>query len=89
LTFHFCPTGGSTVYWGERAFPDSSPLRSATSPTRISRRPPSLFGKSHVTIGSYCRRICRLNVWQSRANETTRRHYFSAALPLRKLGMAG
>jgi hypothetical protein len=37
LTFHFCPTDGSTVYWENEGFPDPPPLPLKTSPIRISR----------------------------------------------------
>jgi hypothetical protein len=71
LTFHFCPTCGSTVYWEAKAFLDMSPLPSATSPTRASPRRPSLYGRSHATPGSPYRLTRRPSAWQSRADKTT------------------
>ena len=68
LTFHFCPTCGSTVYWENEGFPGTSPLPSATSPTRISPRRPSRCGRSHATPGSPCRPTRRPSAWRSRGD---------------------
>src|SRR5262244_3320392 len=69
LTFHFCPTCGSTVYWEVKAFLGMSPLPSATSPTRASPRRPSLYGRSHATLGSPYRQTRRPSAWQSRGDK--------------------
>ena len=56
MTFRFCPTCGSTVFWENAGFP-SSALPSATSPTRVS--PPRLWrcGRSRAIDGLTCLRI--------------------------------
>ncbi len=72
LTFHFCPTCGSTVYWEARAFPDTSLLPSAASPTQASLHPLSRYGRSHATRGSPCRQIRHPSEWRSRGETMTR-----------------
>jgi hypothetical protein len=52
LTFHFCPTCGSTSTGRVKAFLDMSPSPSAASPTRTSPRRPLVCGRSHATLGS-------------------------------------
>ena len=54
VTFHFCPTCGSTVYWGARAFPATSPSPSAISPIPASPLRPSLCGRRPATPGWRC-----------------------------------
>jgi len=70
LTFHFCPTCGSTVYWESEGFPGYIAVASATSPTRISPRRPSQCGRSHATPGSPCRPTRRPSAWRSRGEIT-------------------
>src|ERR1700680_201087 len=71
LTFHFCSTCGSTVYWESEGFLDTSPLPSATSPNRISPHQPSRCGRSRVTPGSPYRPTRRPSAWRSRGDKTT------------------
>jgi hypothetical protein len=70
LTFHFCPTCGSTSTGRVKAFLDSSPLPLGPSPTRISLRQPSRYGRSHATPGSPCRPTRRPSAWRSRDDKT-------------------
>ena len=69
LTFHFCPTCGSTVYWEGQGFPGYVNIALVTSPTRVSRRRPSRCGKSRATPGSLCRPTRRLSAWRSRGDK--------------------
>jgi len=69
MTYHFCPICGSTVFWENEGFPDTSPLPLATSPTRISQRRTSQCGRSHVTPGSPYRPTHRPSVWRSRGDK--------------------
>jgi hypothetical protein len=54
-----------------KAFLVTSPLPSATSPTRISPRRPSRCRRSRATPGSPCYLTCRPNAWQGRDDKTT------------------
>jgi hypothetical protein len=63
LTFHFCPTCGSTV----------SLLPSAISLTRNSLRRPSRCGRNHVTLGYLCRPRRRPSACRSRDDKSNRR----------------
>src|SRR5262249_13627970 len=51
-----------------RVFPDTSPLRSATSPIRISPRRRSGCGRSHAIPGSPCRLTRHPSAWRSKGD---------------------
>ncbi|MGB8111845.1 MAG: GFA family protein [Pseudolabrys sp.] len=77
LTFHFCPTCGSSVYWEGEGFLGTSPLPLATSPTRISPRRPSQCGRSHAIPGSPCRPIHHPSAWRNRGDKKPADVHFS------------
>ena len=68
LTFHFCPTCGSTVYWEGEGFPGYVAVAISTFADQIFPRRPSRYGRSHVTPGSCCRPTCRPSAWRSRSD---------------------
>ena len=51
LTFHFCPTCGSTVYWESEGFPGYLAVAIGNFADQISPRRPSRCGRSHATPG--------------------------------------
>ena len=67
LTFHFCPTCGSTVYWEGQASPVTSPLPSAPLPTQIFPGPRSRYGKSPDIPRSLSRPTRQPSACQSRS----------------------
>jgi hypothetical protein len=69
LTFHFCPTCGSTVYWEAKAFLGTSPSPSAPSPTQISPHQPLQCGRSHATPGFLYRPIRQQSAWRNRGDK--------------------
>jgi hypothetical protein len=71
LTFHFCPTCGSTVYWEGEGFPGYVAVAIGNFADPSSLRRPSLYGRSHATPGSPYRLTRRPSAWQSRGDKTT------------------
>jgi hypothetical protein len=65
LTFHFCPTCGSTVYWEGEGFPGYVAVAIGNFAD------PSFPAPSHATPGSPYRLTRRPSAWQSRADKTT------------------
>ena len=63
LTFHFCPTCGSTVYWEGEGFPGyvAVAIGNFADPNFPPR--PSRCGRSHATPGSPCRPTRRPGAW--------------------------
>ena len=57
MTFHFCPTCGSTVFWENAGFPGLVSVAIGNLPTRVSRRQPSPSGRSRATRGLTCPQI--------------------------------
>ena len=54
-----------------KAFPDTSPSPSVTSPIQNSQRRPLRCGRSHATPGSHCHPTLQQIAWQSRAEIRT------------------
>jgi hypothetical protein len=70
LTFHFCPTCGSTVYWEGEGFPGYVAVAiGAFADPKFPRRP-SRYGRRHAIPGSPCRPTRRPSAWRSRRDET-------------------
>ena len=67
LTFHFCPTCGSTVYWEGQGFPGYVAVPSAPLTTQISPGPRSRCGKSQDIPGSLSHPTRHPSACQSRA----------------------
>ena len=88
MTYHFCPTCGSTVFWENEGFPGTSPSPLATSPTRVSQRRPSRFGRRHATRGFSCRPTPRPSAWRSRGDrlQAVDQLRTLSAAPLSRLG---
>ena len=59
VTFHFCPTCGSTVYWESESFPGYVAVAIGNFANAISPCRPSRCGRSHATLGSHCRPTLR------------------------------
>ena len=66
MTYHFCPTCGSTVYWENEGFPGQVHVAIGNFADPISPRQRSQYGSSHVTPGFPCRPTRRLSVPRSR-----------------------
>src|ERR1700736_571135 len=71
LTFYFCPTCGSTVYWEGKGFHGYVAVAIGNSLIQDSQRRPLRCGRSHATPGSHCHPTLQRIAWQSRAEIRT------------------
>jgi Glutathione-dependent formaldehyde-activating enzyme len=68
ITFHFCPTCGSIVFWEGEGFPGYVAVAIGSFADPNFRHRPSRCGRSRVTPGSRCRPIRRPSAWRSRGD---------------------
>jgi hypothetical protein len=65
MTFHFCPTCGSTVYWENEGFPGYATVAIGNFAGPVfPRRPP--YGSRHAIPGFPCHPTRRPSAWRSR-----------------------
>ena len=71
LTFHFCPTCGSTVYWEGEGFPGYVAVAIGNFADPNFPAPSIAVWEEPVTRGSPCRPTRRRNAWRSRGDQTS------------------
>ena len=71
LTFHFCPTCGSTVYWENEGFPGYVTVAIGNFADPNFPAPTIAVWESHATPGSPCRPTHRPSAWQSRGDKVS------------------
>ena len=79
LTFHFCPTCGSTVYWESEGFPGYVAVAIGTFADPNFPAPTIAVWESHATPGSPCRPTRRPSAWRSRGDKTAGGPFWIAA----------
>ena len=72
MTFHFCPTCGSTVYWENEGIPGYVTFAIGNFAGPNFPAPTSQCGRSYVTPGSPCRPTHRPSAWQGRGDNVSR-----------------
>src|SRR5262249_35380439 len=80
LTFHFCPTCGSTVYWEGEGFPGYVAVAIGSFADPNFPAPTTVCGRSHATPGSPYRLTRRPSTSRSRGETTSRQPAPAAAL---------
>ena len=73
LTFYFCPTCGSTVYWENKGFPGYVAVAIGNLAGANFPAPAIGVWEDRATPGSLCRPTLLPNAWRSKDDKTTRK----------------
>jgi hypothetical protein len=71
MTYHFCPTCGSTLYWENEGFPGHVTIAIGNFADPNFPAPTIAVGRSHATPGSPCRLTHRQSARRSRGDRVS------------------